>query len=183
MSKQYAVPAKEQLETSERLFDALSSLEALTRAADPPQPRPIVFSRLYDYATQGGRATDRELERAIAGDPRLCADFRRLLEKTAASRLPRSAAASTGILERREGEGCRIRFEKSRAEPTQTFVMIELADTEAPPPSVLFVCDVDNRCVKFPLPPARDGVIQILLEQGSDLLERLLDIRNEVFLR
>jgi hypothetical protein len=116
-------------------------------------------------------------------DPALRADLHRLLEKTAVSYLPQVAAASSGTIKVREGQGCLIRFEASRAEPSQTFVVIELTNPETPVPGHLFVCDAENHCLKYPLPPASDGAIQILLEQGSDLLDRLLDIDTEVFLR
>ena len=184
MTKRIRLPEGAGLDVLRQLFDAIMNLEDVTKAkGEPFRRRSIAFSRLYTYVTEPGVPEDPELERALEEDPALCADFRRLLEKTAASYLPQVAAASSGTVEQREGQGCRIRFEASRAEPSQTYVIIELSDPEAPMPGALFVCCAEYRCVKFALPPAHDGVIQILLEQDSDLLAKLRDIKTEVFLR
>lgn len=184
MTKRSQLPEDEGLDLMRELFVAIMDLDDITKAAaEPFRRRRIALSRFYAYATEPGGPEDPELERALAADPALRADFRRLLEKTAASYLPQVAAASSGTVERREGQGCRIRFEASRAEPSQTYVIIELIDQERPIPGALFVCYADYRCVKFALPPAHDGVIQILLEQDSDLLAKLRDIKTEVFLR
>lgn len=184
MTKRHQLPDDKHRNISQRLFDILTNLDDLTRASgDEPRSSKIAISRLYAYATEPEDSEDPELERELERDPTLRADLHRLLEKTAVSYLPQVAAASSGTIKVREGQGCRIRFEASRAEPSQTFVMIELTDRETPIPSHLFVCDAENHCLKCPLPPARDGAIQILLEQGSDLLDRLLDIDTEVFLR
>lgn len=183
MTKRHQLPDDEHRDLSQRLFDVLTHLDNLTRTSgEQARSSRIAIGRLYAYATGSADTEDPELERALEGDSELRADLHRLLEKTAVGYLPRVAAASSGPIEVREGRGCRIRFEVSRAEPSQTFVMIELTDRETPVPGHLFVCDAENRCLKCPLPPARDGEIQILLEQGSALLDRLLDIDTEVFL-
>lgn len=184
MTKRSRLPEDEGLDVLRELFVAIMDLDDITKeTAEPFRRRRIALSRLYTYVTEPGGPEDPELERALEEDPALGADFRRLLEKTAASYLPQVAAASSGTVERREGPGCRIRFEVSRAEPSQTYVIFELSDPETPIPSALFVCYAEYRCAKFALPPAHDGVIQILLEQDSDLLAKLRDIKTEVFLR
>ena len=111
------------------------------------------------------------------------ADLRRLLEKPAILRLPRVAAASAGVIMSRDGEGCRIRFQRSRAEPRQTYVIIELDHDQGTPRTTLFTCDSENRCRKFPVPEAREGVVQMLLDEDSELLRALLDIKTEIFIR
>ena len=121
------------------------------------------------------------VERALAESPALRADLRRLLGKTAARRLPRLAAASSGPLSARDGEGCRIRFEASRAEPSQVYVIIELQDEEAPAPRSLIVCD-DSGSRKFALPPPHNGTVQVLVERDSDLIGALSDLGSEVYL-
>ena len=184
MTKRHQLPDHEHRDRSQRLFDILTNLDDLTRASgEQTRSGKIAISRLYAYATGSEDSKDPELEQALERDSALRSDLHQLLEKTAVSYLPRVAAASSGTIKVREGQGCRIRFEVSRAETSQTFVMIELTDPETPVPGHLFACDVENHCLKCPLPPARDGTIQILLEQGSDLLDRLLDIDTEVFLR
>lgn len=185
MSKKYERPVGERLALAERLFDALGTMRELTR---PPEdgdagPGTVAFSALYAYATDPEAPPDERIETALRDDPGLMADFRRLLEKTAARRLPRVAAASSGAIMSREGEGCRIRFRASHAEPSQTYIIIELTDEPAEGPNTLFIVYPDKGCRRFSLPPARDRVIQVLAEEDSDLLQGLLDIRTEVFLR
>jgi hypothetical protein len=184
MTKRQQLPDDEQRDLTQRLFDVLTTLNDLSRASEEPAPSGRnVMGRLYAYATQSDLPEDPDLEEMLQQNSDLRADFHRLLEKTALSHLPQVAAASSGPIDVREGRGCRIRFEASRAEPSQTFVMIELSDPEMPVPGHLFVCDAENRCLKCPLPPARDGAIQILLGRDSALLDQLLDLDTEVFLR
>jgi len=142
----------------------------------------ISFGRLYAYAVEPD-VLDPELDGALQADETLREDFQRLLERTAMIRVPRVAAASPGTIMSRVGDGCQIRFQASRAEPNQTYVIIDLTDKEARAPTNMFVVNSRSECMKFSLPPARNGIIQFLVEQGSDLLVGLLDIKNEVFLR
>jgi len=93
------------------------------------------------------------------------------------------AAASTGAIMSRDGEGCRIRFQRSRAEPRQRYVILELDGVEGAPRTTLFACDSENRCLKFPFPDAREGVVQMLLDEESALRRALLDIKTEIFIR
>jgi len=187
MTSRFAVPSGAGRAALEKAFDALLKLDELRRPADPEAAasRPIPVSRLYDYATDAQRDDDAEVEEALARDPRLAADLRRLLEKTALRHVPRAVAASTGPVRERHGEGCRVRLQPSRAEPGQTYVIIEIAPPSDPAesPRALFVCDAGNRCRRYTLPEARDGVVQLLAEAQSDLVRALEDIRSEVYLR
>ncbi len=134
-----------------------------------------------------GHRIERELDAGLVNElqtnPNLNEGFQRILGRTALHRLPRVAAASPGAITSRDGTGCRIRFQESRAEPDQTYVIIEISDTDAPPPSHMFVIDQVGQCSKFALPAARGGVIQFLVERDSALLSGLLDIKTEVFLK
>ena len=179
METRYKLPQGAQLNVAARLFDAISTIGTLTRPAE--EGRRIPFRRLYDFATDG--AADDALERAVNADPVLGRDLARLLARTCRHHLPRVAAASSGAITHRVIEGCRIRFEVSRAEPEQTYVIIELTDRDAPPPTTLFLRDGDGRSRKVPLPEGRDGVIQLLEGRDSDLLRGLRDIKTELFLR
>ncbi len=165
-----------------QIFDAISSLQSLGDDRDEDGGRKIAFSRLYAYAAGGDGGADPELERILAIEPELRRDFRRLLGKTASIHMPRVAAASSGEISQRGGGNCRIRFEPSRAEPDQVYVIIEFTVGEGGLPATLFVCDNDNHCDKFSLPRGRDGVIQLLLERESDLLAKLRDINTEIYL-
>ena len=71
----------------------------------------------------------------------------------------------------------------SRAEPTQVYIVIELADEDAVPPELIYVCRPGRPCEKHRLPVAHDGAIQILADLHSPLVEALRDGHAEVFLR
>ena len=174
----------EQKATAGQLFDALSTLDALTAShARSDASRGIAFADLYAYATEPGRAMDERLRRALAADARLRDDLDRIFENTAVYRFPRVAAASAGEIDRREGEGFVIRLRRSRAQQDQTYVIIEVQDAASEAPSTLFVCGAGHAYGKFPLPPAQDGVIQLLTESDSDLVKALRDVHTEVLIR
>ncbi len=179
MTTRYNIPAAEALGPARQLFDAISTLQSL---GDGGKPAKIAFARLYAFATDPDGGADPEVERLLEEDPDARRDFRRLLEKTAYAYLPRVAAASTGGIGQRTGANCRIRFEASRAEPDQTYVIIEVTDSGEPDPTALFVCDTGDRCDKFPLPRGRDGIVQLLLESDSELLAKLRNIETEIYL-
>jgi hypothetical protein len=178
----YQLPPPEALGLTRQLFDAISNLQGLKPGGKDSTAKKITISRLYAYATGVDGDTDPELERLLAENLAMRGDFRRLLQKTAKWHMPQVAAASTGAISQRGGVNCRIRFEISRAEPEQTYVIIEATDSDVPAPAALFVCDLEDRCDKFPLPRARDGVIQLLLARNSDLLAKLQDINTEIYL-
>jgi hypothetical protein len=84
----------------------------------------------------------------------------------------------------RYGDGCNIRIERSRAEPDQYFVVVELARDRAAslPPTALVVCDRQDRCRRFALPAVRNGIAQIIAEGDSDLMRMIGDPAARVFL-
>ncbi len=184
MRLSFDTPLGDHVVAAEWAFTAIGEWEGLMGTdEDNEPPGAIAFSRLFGYADDPDPARDPELERALARDPGLRGDFRRLLEHIARYRVPRLAAAVGGEIARRDGDGCRIRLEASLAEPDQTYVIIELADDDARAPGRLFIVDAEDRCSAFPLPPSRGGVIQLLEDGGSDLVQGLRDVQTEVFLR
>lgn len=175
---------REQKAAAEQLFDALATLDVLTDAdAERASSASVAFSDLYAFATQPGRAMDESMRRALARDSRLREGLERILDKTAVYHFPRVAAASAGAVESRDGEGFTIRLRISRAENTQTYVMIEIADGRDETPNTLIVRGPDGDYGKYPLPAAQDGVIQILADTDSDLVQALRDVDTEVFIR
>ena len=182
MTTRYELPPDEALGLTRQLFDAISNLQEFKPYGEDSKARKIAFSRLYAYTTGMDGKADPELERMLGEDFGTRRDFRHLLQKTAKWYVPQVAAASTGAIGQRGGVNCRIRFEASRAEPDQTYVIIETTDSDMPAPAALFVCDAADRCDKFPLPRARDGVIQLLLARDSELLAKLRDINTEIYL-
>ena len=83
----------------------------------------------------------------------------------------------------RSGEGCKIRFERSHAAREQFYVIIELAAEAVRGPNQLMVCDSDDVCHQFPLPHARRGIIQFLMDGDSELSKLMQDSQTDVFLR
>ena len=183
MTKSYKFPTGNLYETSLQLFGALDATRLVGKGCNKTSVNSgVSFSQLYIYATRPDEGADREFEHLIESDPNLSSDFAQLLKTTSVGYCPRVAAASTGPIMSRKGTGCNIRFERSRAEPSQTYVIIEFQSLTTKEPSALFVCDETNRCRKFPVKESRNGVIQLLEEQDSELLRLLLDIKTEVYL-
>ena len=180
MTPRYKLPPAESEAPARQLFDAIGNLQALGDAEGAEKK--VTLGRLYGYASGAEAGADPELERLLAENQGLRRDFRRLLSKTAVVHMPRVAAASSGEISQRSGANCRIRFEPSRAEPDQVYVIIEFTGAEDFALASLFVCDGDNRCDKFSLPAARDGIVQLLLERESELLAKLRDINTEIYL-
>jgi hypothetical protein len=170
---------------AERIFEALSVLDALADSAPNrlEQPAPIGIADLYRHARDPHAAVTPGLLMALDGNVALRADFARLVAKNVLCRFPVAAAASSGAVARREEAGFRITLRKSRVEPSQVYVIIDLAERDGAPPTHLFVLGEEIRYCKVSLPSPRDGTIQILLDDRSDLVRALGDHRSEVFLR
>lgn len=179
MSIPVNLPTAETEPLAAAAFQALLDERALLDAA--PARQAIAPSRLYAYAA-GLVAEDAGIEAALAADPRLAADFARLLARTSTWQLPRLAAASSGEDVVRSGDNCRIELRRSEAEPSQVYLIIELAAPEALP-TRLFVTRGDGQVVSAELPDARDGVIQLLVGADTALVAALRDVGAEIFLR
>ena len=165
------------VEQASRMFGAFHRLEQLTLDDAPPGGR-LSFARLYAYV--GEAEPDPEVEATLKDSASLRADYRRLVEKFSALFIPLAIAAESGKESVREGVGCRLRFVPSRAEPSQTYVIVEFTEQSSAPASTLFLCDRFDNCRKIPLEAARDGKVQLLLENSSDLLAHLLDKATEI---
>lgn len=176
-------PAK-QLEVRQA-FDALSTLDSLRAPleADAARPKAVSFSELYALAMDREGEIGEEMRKAIAADARLSKDLHRLLSKAALYRLPRLAAASSGAIAERKGEGFQITLHPSRAEPSQVYVLIELEKTARETPETLFICEGGGCYFKLALPAAQGRRIQVLAEVESDLVRALQNADSEVFLR
>lgn len=166
------------LEQTRQMFDASYLLEQLTASDAPPGSERISFAALYAYAQ--APETDSAIEAALHESASLRADYRRLVEKFSAPFIPLAIAADTGETSVREGVGCRLLFVPSSAEPSQTYVVVEFTEQSSAPASTLFLFDSDDMCHKIPLEAARDGKVQLLLENSSDLLARLMDKDTEI---
>jgi hypothetical protein len=170
---------------AEAIFVSGQAKRAITRAitAPPPSSR-IDFQTLYTFATDPAAEMSPPLARALKTDRRTRDDLRRLLTRT--SDLPplmQAAASSTAVFANRSGAGFDMTIRESRADANQLYLMIRLRDGAAPPPRTLFVISEIDGCRKIMLPNADDGVVQLLLEAGSDLAVSLCDPKTDVFLR
>ncbi len=165
------------VQEARRLFAAFHAVEQLTANDAPAVMRPS-FSRLYAYV--GETKIDAEIETALAADARLREDYRRLIEKFSLPFVPRALAADSGTESLREGIGCRLRFVPSTAEPSQTYVIIEFIEPATATTSTLFLCDRFNNCHKVSLTAEQGENVQLLLDNDSDLLARLMDKDIEI---
>jgi hypothetical protein len=183
--REFATPNEEDRKTARLRFaeyevhDGLTSDDAIQDAAAPS----MAISRLYTVVANPGAALPADVAAAMLRQPRLRAVYRELLARAATFHIPESMAASTDDLAIRAGDGCRIRFEASRAEPDQIYVIVELDDPSGPPPSGLVFCDVENFCASLELTGWRNGVVQLIVERDSDILRLARDPKSMAFLR
>lgn len=176
---EYKTPSEEQLKLIKRQFTDLSHLDAIMLNESGGRISP---SHLFSYVN-GDIIDDPEIETALRTDLNLRRVYRDMLQKAAAYYVPEAMAASSDEWPVREGKGCRIRLEPSRAEPDQIYVIIELTGDDRNAASVLVVCDTESNCSRFDLPSVRDGVAQIITTRSSDLVRLLTDPKTEAFIR
>jgi len=147
--------------------------------ADPP----VTCRDLHRWLQeQGSTAPPPRIQQALAADPRLRLDLDRLLQRTASWHGPRASAASSGQLETRIGDGFQLQMKSSRAAPDQVYVLITLAGARERIPTTLVIRSAAGEYVKWPLPRAQAGVIQVLTDEASDALRLLRDPKSELYL-
>lgn len=163
------------------LFDTLSAADRLL-AHGPNVRRGISPAELAAYVADPDHPRADEIFAAIGSNLRLRRDFRFLLARNAAMQMPKLAAASTGAITQREGEGCRIAFRPSRADPNQVYIIVSF-DSPKAQPKELFVCLASGECLRQVLPEIHGQTAQLIAEEGGALLMALRDVDAEVFLR
>jgi hypothetical protein len=164
-------------------FDLVDGLSGRSPEVERGEERRVGFSDLYAFAHDGARAMDDALRRALGASPVLRDSLDRLLDEAALYHFPRVAAASSGSVEARDGEGFRLRLKRSRAAADQTYVIIEVDDSAGGVPRTLVTRDAEGRYLKVELPEAQGGVIQLLADTESDLVRALGRVETEVFVR
>jgi hypothetical protein len=176
---------KDQRTQAEDSFVALSTLDDLLTYLVPAeeQSRKLGFDDLYQYVVGTRELDQMALYQALKQNRTLAESFDLLLRNEASYYMPQAAAASSGDIDEREGEGFKIRLKLSRATPDQIYVMIEFEDLGAEFPSNLFLMPVSGECTRLDLPKGSDGTVQLIAEAGSDLIRNLRDPKTEVFLR
>jgi hypothetical protein len=176
----FARPQGAALERLRENFAEIEEAEALLRPRQTQGGR-VAASRIHAAAAFGN---DDAQVQATLGESRGARSFyRRTVAAAALYSLPEARAASSGAALARHGEGCRIRTERSRAEPDQFFVVVEIGKSGQKPPTSLVVCDSEDRVRRFPLPSVRNGVAQMIAEADSDLLRLISDPTTKVYLR
>ena len=165
---------------------ALLVLDELAPAAaseDAATDRRVTFHDVRGWLHDAeSSAPPVRLRLALAADPRLRRDLDRLLERRAGWHVPRAAAASSGELERREGDGFQVRLQPSRAAANQIYVLITLTGERRRDPTTLVVRSAAGDYVKWTLPPQQSGVIQVLVDDAALGLRLLRDPKSELFL-
>ncbi len=174
---------KDQKARAEETLEALLTLDELWTHLKPGEDpsRRIGFDDLYKFVIGTRQLDQMELNQALSQDKKLAAGFDRLLHNEALYYMPQAAAASSGEMDEREGEGFVIRLKPSRATPDQIYVMIEFENSGAKLPSNLFLMHASGKYSQLDLPEGSSGTVQIVAEANSDLIKNLRDPGTEVF--
>ncbi len=133
----FPFPDDDEQEVARDVFCAEDAWSELTSEQRKSDVTAIPFSRLYAFAANPDQSADPELSDALVRDTKLARHFHHLCEQNAVARLPRVAAAGDEPLPSRDGDGCRLRLEPSRAEPEQVYLIVEFNDTAANPENLL----------------------------------------------
>ena len=174
----------EEKQAAERLFDALSNMDRISRALHGDgDEAPAGFAELYAFATDPQAEMTPRLNAALAANVKLRRDLDALLSRTAIYQFPRAAAASSGDLDSREGDGFKLLLKASRAGADQLYVILELGDFAEQDPKALVLRGEGGLFLKQPLPVPVNGRIQMVAEAGSDLVNALRDVKTELYLQ
>ncbi|MFN3076594.1 MAG: hypothetical protein ABT940_06930 [Alphaproteobacteria bacterium] len=161
--------------------EALTSIDGWMLPGDSVNGRQVTFRDLLAWVRGSDPLLSNEVRRAVAKEQRLARDLERLLRRTAGWYGARAAAAaSSGTLDVREGNGFRLRLKTSRAGSGQVYLIIDLTDDRQPTSMVLH--GPLGEYVKMALPAAQDGVIQVLTDGASEEIRLLRDPETELFL-
>lgn len=166
---------------AERLFLAREEADRIMAALDAPAQSPAVPNPFQAFAgfVSGGAEGDFRVDSALQP---AC---RRFLARTGPAYAPRlAAAASPGLAQTREGEGCRISLRPSRADAGQVYVVVELT-RDVPSgalPRTLVLLLRDGTFSRFALPEPDGNLYQMLAEADSSLVQNLALPETEVFL-
>lgn len=179
----YPIPDKEQLDELRVQFAQVSASSELIEGAQAGGGEGVSPAQLFAYATGATPYPDPGLENKLRNSPGMRAAYKRMLASNALYDFGMPMAASDGELLPRKGEDCSIRFEKSQADQGLYYVIIEMKSERDRQPGYLVVCDNDQNCHQFPVPNARRGIIQFLVEEDAELLNLLRDPNTEVLLR
>ncbi len=143
----------------------------------------ISASRLYAYANGNIAYPQSDLDKALGQNISLRRVYKTMISKAANYKLPEALAASSDALPTREGEGCRIRLQESRAEPNQVYIIVELTRDRDGKAETLVVCGQEDQLAQIALPSPRNGISQVIVEKESEILTLLADPKSEAYVR
>jgi hypothetical protein len=181
--KEFDIPTPEQMAEARQRFAASELVESVTDTAADGALKSISASRLYAIANDPGAPMPSDIAAAMLQRPALRAAYRDFLADAASYHVPEAMAASSEDLPTRRGDGCLIRFLPSQAEPDQVYLVVELDDPERATPKALVFCDRDNFCSVVELTGWRNGVTQVIVETGSDILRMARDPKSTAYLK
>jgi hypothetical protein len=160
-------------------FAALDAGDRMDAGGPPGTARPC-FAHLWAWATDPEQAFGPAEQAALDADPSLRADFALLLRRVAVLQAPAAAAAASGRLEARSGPGFRLRLARSRADPEQTYVVLELDAGAAP--RLLVILQDGAPVARLALPEVVGGFAQVIVASDGPVAEALRDPRSELIL-
>lgn len=172
----YSTDPKLMAEAQARFTDRSLKRELVSQARHTQ----ISAGRLYRFV-QG--AKDEDVSKALGQDLALRRTYKNMLQQQAYFHVPQALAASTQDLPDRHCDGCVIRFMASRAESDQVYLIVEVQDQRREMPHQMSVFGGQDKMEILELPPARNGVIQTIIDRTSGLADLLRDPKTEIFLR
>ena len=177
------MPTPEQMAEARQRFAASELADGVADAASDGALKNISASRLYAIANDPGSPMPSDIAAAMLQRPALRVAYRDFLAGAASYSVPEAIAASSEDLPTRRGDGCLIRFLLSQAEPDQVYLVVELDDPGRATPKALVFCDRENFCSVVELTGWRDGVTQLIVETGSDILRMARDPTSSAYLK
>lgn len=166
---------------AEVIFQTLDGYDHLNAQHDTPALK-VSFSELYAYATQPGHNPSQTLQEALLSNLCLRRDLKRLLQKQAISIMPRAAAASSGGIEKREGDGFTLTLKTSNANADHVYLIIETTEREESP-TLLFIENEEQGILRLNIEDFYEGEAQILLSKDDNIVKALRNHASEVILR
>lgn len=170
-----SAPEKARIETA---FAALHAADGWLDPAGAGPAQVAAMPALFRAATDPAAPIPATLVGRLATDPGLRADFDRLVDRVAACRISRAAAASSGRLDRREAGGYVLRIKPSRADASQVYLLID-CPSEGPVPQALLIRDGDT-ILKRALNAPQDGTIRLVLKSTDPLVAAIGDPATEI---
>ena len=180
----YEHSKKEDINTLRDTFNELSwERILLSPQATEQKLVSLSLSELYSYIKTSA-VPDENIERIVRSNINLWKFYRNTVTETAAFHMPEAMAASSQELPfTRQGENWVLTIELSRAEVKQVYIIFKFTEKINKAPSSIFFFKDNETPPRWELPKMHDGVIQLIADRKSDLVELLMDPKTEAYLR